>query len=582
MKFPFRIALSDRYALIVILAVASVLRFSTIGRYALAGDEKYSLFVSQFICYEGNNQKDSVRKPGNDAFTPAEFWSKKGIPDFIEAIARLDNGNGALYTFVLHYWIQLTGIDDGSIRTLSAVFNLLTLVLLFYFVKTHFKSRSLAYLVMILGALSPFFIAYSQINRTYSMLYFFTLLSTHFFLKGIDRLSEKKRPVSLLVLYGLTVAACLFCHVSVFPIFFVHGLYLLLFYRRFSYIIPFAAAMLIPVALMGTWLLSDGGKGMSEFVKNSTRVYNEMAAAEPTSFLSLTSPKTVLLQIRHVISLMFISSEGLYQTASGFKNVILSVFLSLASIAILMINRLDKRQKTGLIALLSVVVLALISVNRLPFFVLSVNLTLPVIFVLYLTQESDQLVRRKYILLALISVASLLFLIVFAIMDGNTFRILARYSGYAYSFNLVLVAVVLRFVFTTRPVYSPFILTAAVLQLFFLGGIVQRIFQDNPPKYFMLFGEPRIKNPYPSIANQIEDQYRPGDMVIYPSNSSFLSDEGQTIPSVIDAQLVNMYLPKDAAYVQRVDFTEKNKVILKKAGGKDVVLFDFEGDRFRY
>lgn len=95
------------FILVGIIVLAFGLRYYKIGEHGLAGDEKYSLFVSQFVTYEGNNQHDSVRKPNDKYFTPKEFWSEKSLPDFFDSIARLDTGNGAFYTYSLHYWTKI-------------------------------------------------------------------------------------------------------------------------------------------------------------------------------------------------------------------------------------------------------------------------------------------------------------------------------------------------------------------------------------------------------------------------------------------------------------------------------------------
>ena len=52
--------------------------------------------------------------------------------------------------------------------------------------------------------------------------------------------------------------------------------------------------------------------------------------------------------------------------------------------------------------------------------------------------------------------------------------------------------------------------------------------------------------------------------------------------SVLDAQYVNLYLPKYAEYIQTIDTNESNKVILTKKNGRKIEIFDLKGDTFRY
>jgi dolichyl-phosphate-mannose--protein O-mannosyl transferase len=220
------------FILVGIIVLAFGLRYYKIGEHGLAGDEKYSLFVSQFVTYEGNNQHDSVRKPNDKYFTPKEFWSEKSLPDFFDSIARLDTGNGAFYTYSLHYWTNVFGVSDKSMRLPSLIFNLFTIFLLFVFVKEHFRSSNLALLAAFLASVSPFYINYSQVARNYSVNLFFALLATHLLLKIIQEEEYSQKPVWKYVFYGCCALICELCHFATFPLFLIHALFVILFFRK--------------------------------------------------------------------------------------------------------------------------------------------------------------------------------------------------------------------------------------------------------------------------------------------------------------------------------------------------------------
>ncbi|MGK0357218.1 MAG: putative membrane protein, partial [Spirosomataceae bacterium] len=139
--------------LILLLFVAACLRFYKIGDHGLAGDEKYSMYVSQFVVIEGGKEPNSIRNARY--FTPEQFWDDVKPYHFFESIARLDTGNGAFYTLSLRLWMNVFGKSDAAARSLSAVFNLATILLLFYFVRDFFKNTSLALLVTFLSVISP-------------------------------------------------------------------------------------------------------------------------------------------------------------------------------------------------------------------------------------------------------------------------------------------------------------------------------------------------------------------------------------------------------------------------------------------
>ena len=99
----------------------------------------------------------------------------------------------------------------------------------------------------------------------------------------------------------------------------------------------------------------------------------------------------------------------------------------------------------------------------------------------------------------------------------------------------------------------------------------------------MSFPEPRKVNPYTLSATQIQQKYAKGDTVLYPSISvEKRGGIGMPSYSVVDAQLTNFYLPKDSEIIQKVDINEPDKIILQKADGNKLLIFDFKGTKFRY
>ena len=522
-----------------ILVFAFGLRFYKIGEHGLAGDEKYSLFVSQFITYEGNNQHESVRKPNNKYFTPKEFWSEKSTDDFFDSIARLDTGNGALYTYSLHYWTKLFGLEDTSLRMLSLLFNLLTIRLLYVFVETHFRSKKLALLAVFLATISPFYIVFSQVARNYSMNMFFALLATHLLLKIIESEEKNEKPIANYIFYGLSALACEMCHFSTFPLFFIHAIFVLMYFRKTRGYIAFILAMIIPLIGVVIWLKSDGGKWLFDYVSNSTKVYNEMAITSPDEYLSVASIKNVFKQMRYVFSAMFLSIDGLPSlTAISRKIYFVIVLTSIFSLAI---------------------------------------------FIQTTLKQSDLQQKRLRVFIFLLAFFPFLTLIAFSYQDGNTFRIMPRYIAYSYCFDLVLIVLIIRdlwykIAWVKYPIYFVF-----VVQFFIITKLITYVWSDNSPRYFMSFPEARKINPYMFSAKQIQQYYAKGDTVLYPS--IFVEKRGGIgMPSysVVDAQLTNFYLPKDSEITQRVDINEADKIILQKADGSKLLIFDFEGTRYRY
>jgi len=92
--------------------------------------------------------------------------------------------NPPLYYLILHYWMKLFGPSEIALRSLSLIFYLGTVYVVFLFLtnilKISFK-KSLLYLL--LSVLNPLLLYYAFEARMYTMLAFFVTLSYYFFYK---------------------------------------------------------------------------------------------------------------------------------------------------------------------------------------------------------------------------------------------------------------------------------------------------------------------------------------------------------------------------------------------------------------
>lgn len=74
-----------------------------------------------------------------------------------------------LYSILLHFWIKLGGNNEGWIRSLSALFGVLTVAVIYLLGKTYSDER-VGLLAALLLSLSPFHIQLAQEARGYTML----------------------------------------------------------------------------------------------------------------------------------------------------------------------------------------------------------------------------------------------------------------------------------------------------------------------------------------------------------------------------------------------------------------------------
>ncbi len=126
-----------------------------------------------------------------------------------------------LYYLTLHYWLKLFGTSEAAARSLSAVFMLVTVILIYLIMKRLFSAKA-ASLAAIFTALGPFLVRYSQEARMYAMVAFLATLATFFLVYALD----KGQP-RWYYLYGLTIAAALYTHYYTVFVIAAHWLYVL-------------------------------------------------------------------------------------------------------------------------------------------------------------------------------------------------------------------------------------------------------------------------------------------------------------------------------------------------------------------
>lgn len=180
------------------------------------------------------------------------------------------------------------------------------------------------------------------------------------------------------------------------------------------------------------------------------------------------------------------------------------------------------------------------------------------------------------------------FLVFSALKDGHTVGLTQRYAGFSFPYAILLVVLALREALRLDLWARILIFGALAWQLFTIAGVLREVYGDVSVKYTYQ-GKPRRPNPYWHVARDITRLYQPGDTVIYPANNrsvfSAVNEEQKQYKAVspFDAQMVNLYLPKDAGYLQRIEPTNPDKVWLyQKKTGRRLLLFDFQGLTYRY
>ncbi len=123
--------------------------------------------------------------------------SKESLVSVIESSGRLHNVP-PLYFVLLHFWMLLFGKGEIAVRSLSAIFGIVSIFVI-YKVGCQLFNRKVGLISGFLSAISCYHIYYSQEARAYSLLQLLTLLSFSVFIK-IVKTDNKRGFYSVLLL----------------------------------------------------------------------------------------------------------------------------------------------------------------------------------------------------------------------------------------------------------------------------------------------------------------------------------------------------------------------------------------------
>ncbi len=132
--------------MLVITLLGAGIRFIDIGKQPLWSDEAFSVWMGSH-----------------------------SIADIIKLTIEIDQ-HPPLYHILLHLWMSIGGQGEAWVRSLSALFGILTIIVIYFLGKT-LSGALVGLLSALVLALSPFHIQYGQEARSYAMLGLFASLS---------------------------------------------------------------------------------------------------------------------------------------------------------------------------------------------------------------------------------------------------------------------------------------------------------------------------------------------------------------------------------------------------------------------
>ncbi|MCF0060787.1 glycosyltransferase family 39 protein [Dyadobacter chenwenxiniae] len=602
----------------VILIAGIALRLHNLDRYSIFFDERSTMVISQGVVLEGANQKEvfstlkvtnsnfwetpqfSLRPPRvlrsftyNEnyyprAFTPAEFWAPKTIDDYYEANNRSDIGNSPFYYLLLHFWMEVFGISDFSARSLSVFFSVLIIGLTFLFGRRFFSVNT-GLIASAIVAIEPFFIGYSQQARSYSLMFFLTLLATYFFLQIIESEANKRQNTRLYIGYIVTAGLSILSHFLSIAVLLGHALYALLFLRTIKGWVKMAFSAVLALSGVAWWMIYGGGTYTLYTLNYQAALYKRMAETRPyDNPFGTILPATignVFTKALPLFSDLVIFTNGLTDALAGKKNVFVSLFIG---VLLIIWYRFSNRMKlnVGLKAavpfILALSGAAFYSNHKVQFVILSVSV-FALSFIPDVHRQADSVQKKRLWMIYIMALFPTSFLIIMSFKNGHTYGLMQRYSGFAFPYMIILLSLLLQYYNSIKVEFRTLIFIGLACQLYFVSLRLGEFYEDRSPKYGY-FSTPRAPNPYYEAAQKIKKLYQKGDTILYPaSRYEILSEMDRTfLPySIQDAQVTNLYLPKDAQYVQVMDTTQTTHILLKKAGNKEpVVIKKLKGLRY--
>lgn len=213
--------ISDRNIILILILIQLIVTIPFINSFPIALDEPFSIFYAQ--------------------------------QDLSEFIPVINNGNNSsLHFILLHFWIKLFGISPIAVRSLSLVFSLFTIIVL-YKLSKKITNRNFGILTVLIFIFTSFNHFYSLEARMYSLFSFLFILIV-FIIYLI--LEEKKNLFLLLIIANIALFYTHYLSVFVFLTEFVIALFYYKKIKNFKKIIISFSLIIISI-LPGLFILMN-------------------------------------------------------------------------------------------------------------------------------------------------------------------------------------------------------------------------------------------------------------------------------------------------------------------------------------
>jgi uncharacterized membrane protein len=246
---------------LLLLVLATGMRLYQIERAVLFTDEQRSLCVSNgFGAVTAASKEQTEQLIVNDSlpysFDHNYLRNQRGPANIINASIAL-GGNFTFYYMITSAWTRIWGNSKLSLRSISLIFGVLTVILGYYFARQLFNPITATFAGILLSV-QPWLVSYSKWGEAYMLVAFFSLMTTY----SVYQIAVAKKHLWLHIpLYVVAMFLGAMSHYILIYVAMSHVLLVGFFHVHRKALWEFGTMLLVVAVALGFWFANGGMRG---------------------------------------------------------------------------------------------------------------------------------------------------------------------------------------------------------------------------------------------------------------------------------------------------------------------------------
>lgn len=220
-------------------------------------------------------------------FTSGDFQKERKFKNSVQALISRDSGNGIVYISMLYVWMKSWGNSSATIRSLSLLFSMLTVFMVYLLAMELFKDRNTSFWCASVFCFHELAVQYSTEARAYSVAAFFCVVTVWLFFKLVN--GSQSKNYLLIFFFALSTSMALLSHY--FSSFIIIALIViaLLYLRNVNAWKNLIASSIFVFIVVLLWLFTGGLEGL-DVMHLRNEDYRQLSLADPeNSFYGRTT-----------------------------------------------------------------------------------------------------------------------------------------------------------------------------------------------------------------------------------------------------------------------------------------------------